>query len=190
MDKLIITIISIALTAATLTVGGSYLSNYQTRAQAKVQATTWLAEAAQIATAAKQAGNLASSSDDFSTGTASFLRPNYLTDLPKRGGSYVFSAAQLNGTTFTYPYYDTDANLIMTSVENANVCEEIQRRGNRGSTNLTRYPSAANLQSNFHSSFTINQDLTCVWLDANNNSIYDPAGTDDYFFITRVFRDR
>jgi hypothetical protein len=187
MDKLIITIISIGLTAATIGIGGDYLSGYYMRAQAKVKAAAWISDAAQIATAAKQAGTLTSDGgDDFSAGAASYLVPRYMADLPKRDGNYVFQPALLWSTTFSYPYYDTDANLIMATVENAQVCEEIQKLANRGSATLTRYTSEIDLQLGFYGTFTITMNSICVWIDNDGDTAYDGIGTDTYYFISRV----
>jgi len=185
MDKLIVAIIGIAITAAALYTSSDYLTAYYQTAQARAKAQQWLTEAAQIAVAARQAGYVASGSDNWTVGTAAQLVPTYMSDLPKHSGSYVFAPCYQNGGgVFQCPRNNTDAVGIGGSVENRQVCEEIQKLVNRGDSTLTRYtpsgyPGIAKGAA---------QPIICAWLDMNSNSQHDSG--DVYAFYQRIFLDR
>lgn len=182
MDKLIITIISIAITAGTLYSGMDYLSGFYKRAQARGKAQTWVAEAAQIAAAAKQAGYLASGSDDWSVGTASYIVPTYMSSLPRHSGTYVFRPAYASSASVTtFPRNNTDATILFTDqVENQEVCEEIQKLANRGSTTLTAVTSVT--------ASTIDQ--TIAKNATQQFACFRYATTNTHYFLYRVFPDR
>jgi hypothetical protein len=189
MDKLIITIVSIAITAASVYAGTDYLTGFYRSAQARAKAQVWVSDAAQIAVAAKNAGFLASGSDDWSAGTASYLVPNYLKNLPQRNGSYVFYPAIIDGADIAQNYSTGATMIISDAIESPQVCQEIQKLGNRGDMTLTDVgndlTSAAYVMPK-----NANQPFVCVWGDLNSNAVTDEVGTDIYFFIYRVFLDR
>ncbi|HCM83987.1 MAG TPA: hypothetical protein PKW15_05150 [Alphaproteobacteria bacterium] len=182
MDKLIVTIISIAITAGSLYAGADYLSGFYKSAQARSKAQVWVAEAAQIALAAKQAGYLASGSDDWSVGTASYLVPTYMSSLPRHNGTYVFRPAYSNGATnTTFPRNNTDATIIISDqVESQEVCQEIQKLANRGDSTL---PSAG-IISGTTIAYTIAKNASQRFACARY------AATNTHYFVYRVFLDR
>jgi len=190
VDKLIVTILSIGLTAVALIWGADYISSFYQGAQARAKAQRWIAEAAQIAAAARQAGNLSTTGDDWTgAGTAALLVPNYLASLPQHSGAYVFEPCNLSSGNTNCPEYATDATMIMAPVESAQVCQEIQRLANRDNTTLTRYTAALG-SSGYTIPKNANQQFGCAWFDLNGNDSYDPPGTDEYYFLYRVFLDR
>lgn len=192
MDKLIITIISIAIGAATLYASSDYLTAFYKSAQARSKAQIWVSEAAQIAVAAKNAGYLSSGSDNWAAGTATYLVPTYMASLPRHSGTYVFQPAYASAASTTgFPRNNTDATIIIsTAVESGEVCQEIQRLANRGTTT----PGSVTIVGAGVINYTIGKNATqqfaCAWRDVNGNGTQDPTGTDTYYFLYRVFPDR
>jgi len=188
MDKLIVTIIAISLGAATLLWGADYMSGFYQAAQSKAKAQAWITGAAQIAVAARQASNLSTTNDNWTPGsgmaTAALLVPDYMLDLPKYNGAYVFQPCIFT-TTVSCPEYNMDANVLMAPVENQKVCEYINMQANRGDstipasggfafsmsgTNFTVFTNAA--------AFNPHQQFSCI------------NGLSAYYLFYRVFMDR
>lgn len=192
MDKLIVTIISIALTAAVLYGASDHLTAFYTTAHARSKAQTWIAEAAQIATAAKNSGTLASGSDNWAAGTAASLVSIYLSALPRHSGSYVFLPAYASAAAVTtFPRNNTDATIIFTNaVESGAVCQEIQKLGNRGTSTPASVTSVTATTINYTIAKNSAQPFACAWHDVNGNGAQDATGTDTYYFLYRVFLDR
>lgn len=191
MDKLIVTLIGIALTATSILWGVDYIGAFYQTAQAKVKAQRWVTEAAQITVAARQAGSLSLTGDDWKQGsssglTAAALVPTYLIDLPKHSGNYVFWPCYITGGNTSCPRYTTDsthttdATIIQATVENVNVCKQIYALANRGSTTLpTATVTGTNpISINVTIPQNANQQFTCL----------NASGT--YYFLYRVYLDR
>jgi hypothetical protein len=186
VDKLIITIIGIALSAATLIWSTDYITSLYVNAQSAARAQKWITEAAQITTAARQSGTLSLSTDNWQQGTAAALVPTYLSGLPQHNGNYVFQPCNVQSNATVCPIYVTDtthaadATLIEATVENAAVCNAIQKIAN---PHATTPPSATVSGSgpitiSYALAVNGNQQFACV----NVSGVY--------YFLYRVFMDR
>ena len=197
MDKLLVTVLGIGLTAFTLMWSVDYISNSYQAAEVKAKAQAWVTEAAQITTAARQAGTLSQSGDDWKQGSSSGmvaapLVTAYLSDLPKHSGNYVFWPCYLSAAnTVTCPRYTTDAThasdatILEATVENAAVCQQILMLANRGTTTL---PTITVSGSNPITVTTTNVSTTANVNPNQQFTCANASGT--YYFLYRVFMDR
>ncbi len=192
MDKLIITILGIALSAATLLWTSDYISTLYNNAASNTRAQKWIADAAQVAVAARQAGALSLTGDNWEQGAsaslvAGALVTSYMVDLPKHNGVYIFLPCKITSGATSCPVYvtdtthATDATMLEATVENLAVCKAINQISNRNSTAAP--PTATVSGTNpFTISYTLpinsNQQFACV----------NASGT--YYFLYRVFLDR
>lgn len=185
MDKLIVTLIGIGLSAVTIVSSMDYMSGLYRNAQSTARAQKWITGAAQITAAARQAGNLSTSGDNWQQGsataaTAAVLVPDYLSDLPRHNGLNVFWPCYITGGNTVCPRYNTDATILQAVVENAAVCQEIQKLANRGTTTLSSTSVSGTNPIAITSTIAVNpnQQFTCL----------NASGT--YYFLYRVFMDR
>ena len=196
MDKLIITILGIALSAVAILWTSDYMTALYTNAQSVAKAQKWLADAGQVTLAARQAGSLSLTGDNWEQGSstsavATAIVPTYLRDLPQHNGLYVFAPCYITGGATSCPRYTTDsthtsdATIIAATVENAAVCAEIQKIANRGSATLpTATVSGAN-------PIVITTTIPAKTLLVNTTPQFtclNASGT--YYFLYRVFLDR
>jgi len=188
MDKLIVTIIAISLGSVTLLWGADYISGFYQAAQSKAKAQAWIAGAAQIAVAARQAGSLSTTNDNWipgsGTATAAQLVPDYMSDLPKYNGAYAFQPCIL-GSNVLCPEYNTDANVLMAAVENQKVCEYINMQANRNNSVI---PASGGFAFNVSG---------VLYTEFTNLAAFDPHqqfscinGLSAYYLFYRVFMDR
>ena len=191
MDKMTIVLISLLLGAIMLMGSGDYLSSTYLSASANSYAQKWISEAGQIALAARQSGTLSIATDNWQQGntTAATLSAlsNYLSDLPRHNGKYVFWPCNVSAGNTSCPVYvtdtthATDATLIEAQVENLKVCQAIQKLANRGNVTPPTTTASTGLTINYAILAHSNQQFACV--NAN-------AGTaQGYYFLYRVFMD-
>lgn len=130
MDKLIVTIISIALTAATLYAGTDYISGYYKTARARSSAQKIIAQAVQVDVAAHQAGSLSGNGGSWQN----VLVPTYLSAWPSGSFPCTMDSSANNCDESGSP--STSANGFKMIVDDIQTCQEIQRIANRGSTTM------------------------------------------------------
>lgn len=191
MAKLIITIMSIGIAGLASLMASDYISTLYLQGVARANAQAWVTEAAEITSAARQSGSLSLTSDNWAQGastglTAAALVPTYLSDLPKNNNLYAFWPCYITGGTTSCPRYvtdsthTTDATLLEATVQNLQVCQEIERLANRD--NITLSTSTVTGSNPIVLSYIIptnaNQQFACV----------NASGT--YYFLYRVYLDR
>lgn len=178
MDKLIVTIISIALTAATLYAGADFLSGYYKTARARSNALKIIAQAVQVDVAAHQAGSLSGNGGSWQT----VLVPTYLASWPSGAYPCTMNSSDNNCDESGSP--STSANGFRLFVDNLEACQEIQRIGNRGNITL----EGATAFDVYGTGLTVPKNsqvkYKCVELTA------PVFGTKSYVFLYRVFLER
>ncbi len=194
MSQLIITIIAIALGAATLTSGVYYGGEAFMRARMYSQAVTLVAKAGKVGGAlqnwAQASGTHTLTDTNWSDGTATDLVPTYLDAL-----STIGPYAQGNGSTDNYFKTMPLANVqwanegvnfdsLIAIITDSKMCQAIARlAGSSTSTPLYRNVSGSTM-GDFSANMAAN-DFQCVVNDANNNSVIDSG--EYMFFIYKVF---